>query len=524
MTTPCENFEINITETPDEVTVNVSSIGEKGDKGVKGDTGISGTAVYQGATGVQGDTGLGNTGITGATGIQGATGVKGDTGLGDTGITGSTGITGAGGALAYYGDFTDTTTQTNLDLTSGNPFTFNTEEEANGVSIVDGSKMTFPHAGTYLINFSAQITKTSGGTDLVYIWATKNGTALPDTAGQITLQGSDAGAIRAWSYIVTLIDNDNLELWWHSADSTVIMKAIPSSTPGIPDVPSASISAQQVMYTIEGATGITGGTGIQGSTGAHGDTGIQGSTGVTGATGATGIQGDTGIQGSTGTPSTVQGNTGIQGATGIEGATGIQGTLGGFSIIYTFETETVVDPSLGCIRLNHATPGLATFMYVSETDKYSNGVDAFLDTLQVGDMIRIFHTLDLAEYAIYEVAGTFTSAGTYDPIPVTYVTGSGALLDGMELGLSTAVKGDRGDKGDTGVQGDTGITGGTGIQGNTGIQGDTGIQGNTGVYGNTGIQGGTGIQGSTTRVSLEVQVFRGILESKGIRVSKEIRV
>ena len=87
--TPCENFEINIEETPENVTLNIvqdndeveieiSSIGTKGDKGPMGDTGI------QGDTGIKGDTGThGDTGVIGATGIQGIPGTtvgKGDTG------------------------------------------------------------------------------------------------------------------------------------------------------------------------------------------------------------------------------------------------------------------------------------------------------------------------------------------------------------------------------------------------------------------------------------------------------------
>ena len=112
----------------------------------------------------------GSTGFTGATGFSGATGLTGATGTGFTGATGFIGATGAGGVISYYGAFYDDTTQTNVYGATGfNYFKYDQTYESNGVVVngLDNTKVTVPSTGTYNIQFSAVLSKTTANSATV---------------------------------------------------------------------------------------------------------------------------------------------------------------------------------------------------------------------------------------------------------------------------------------------------------------------------------------------------------------------
>lgn len=225
-----------------------------------------------------------------------------------------------------------------------------------------------------------------------------------------------------------------------------------------------------------GGTGMTGTTGVIGSTGNSGATGNQGSTGGVGGTGVTGTTGNQGYLGATG----ATGLTGIQGVTGSTGLTGNQGNLGAtgptgltgvlapgntgmtgatgptLDIIYQFDTTLSGNPASGFVRLDNATPSLATFVYISEFDIYAVGVDTWIDLLT--DKIKIQSLVTPSKFHLFQVAGTFTSTGSpsYDPIPVTWMAGSGTFSNNEPIGVFGTV---------AGVTGATGPTGPTGIPG-----------------------------------------------------------
>jgi len=172
----------------------------------------------------------------------------------------------------------------------------------------------------------------------------------------------------------------------------------------------------------------------------------------TGATGVSGInvvsgyvwyRGDTGPTGLTGV--LAPGNTGMTGATGP--------TL---DIIYQFDTTLSGNPASGFVRLDNATPSLATFVYISEFDIYAVGVDTWIDLLT--DKIKIQSLVTPSKFHLFQVAGTFTSTGSpsYDPIPVTWMAGSGTFSNNEPIGVFGTV---------AGVTGATGPTGPTGIPG-----------------------------------------------------------
>ncbi len=262
------------------------SQGEQGSTGTQGIQGPTGTQGIQGPTGSQGEQGF--QGFTGSQGEQGPTGAQ-----GIQGPTGPLGQTGAGGALGYYGSFYDTTTQYNTGgLGTINKIRLNTTSEARGISIVDGTKVTFAYPGTYNIQFSIQADKDDSNQDTFSLWPSINGNPVPDSNTDFTLNTNNARSVAAWNFLFTFNANDYFELNWSSDDNQVYFPYIgPQTVPTRPAIPSVILTAQQVMYLQVGPTGSTGPTG---ATGTQGSTGPQGNTGPTGSTGAQGIQGPTG--------------------------------------------------------------------------------------------------------------------------------------------------------------------------------------------------------------------------------------
>ena len=175
----------------------------------------------------------------------------------------------------------------------------NSTAEASGFSIVSNSRITAAFAGTYNIQFSAQLEHLGGGGSggVVNIWFRKNGTDIADSNTGVAITSSAKYSVPAWNFVITLVANDYIEIMW-STDNTSIQLTQEVITGSQPAVPSVIATVTQVMYTQLGPTGPTGPTG---STGLTGPTGPTGSTGATGATGPTGPTGATPVvAGSTG--------------------------------------------------------------------------------------------------------------------------------------------------------------------------------------------------------------------------------
>jgi hypothetical protein len=199
--------------------------GIKGDTGEKGDTGLQG---IKGDTGAQGPQGLiGNTGPAGSTGAQGPQGIQGIQGI-------------PGSMSAYYGNFYSTAVQTNPVARGVNAMTFNGTPDAVGVSIESSSRIKVANAGTYNLQFSAQVEKTDSGNDSIDIWLAKNGNNVAWSNTRLWLYGNGDKHVAAWNFVVTLAANEYVQLYWSSPDADVRLYAEPESTvptrPGIPSV------------------------------------------------------------------------------------------------------------------------------------------------------------------------------------------------------------------------------------------------------------------------------------------------
>lgn len=138
-----------------------------------------------------------------------------------------------------YGSFYDTTTQTAAAINTAYAMTFNTTDLSNGVTRGSPtSRIYVDRSNVYNVQFSAQLDKTAGGVGLIWIWLRKNGTNVPDSAGQIRIQGNNAETLAAWNYIIQLNAGDYIELMWEVDDTSVQILYDPATAvhPAIPSV------------------------------------------------------------------------------------------------------------------------------------------------------------------------------------------------------------------------------------------------------------------------------------------------
>lgn len=255
------------TGTPDEFLA--SLIGDPGQDGTDGADGLDGTNGINGTDGVDGAAGLsayelwvaqGNSGteddflasLVGQPGSNGTNGTNGKSAYqiwldaGNTGteadflasLKGDPGTCTPGSGLGYFGSFYDTTTQVNTAAI--NLMTFNNSDvHSDGVSISNGSRIVLAHPGTYNIQFSAQVTRLTGGHSAdIFIWLKQNGVDYPDSNTGITLQANGQRVVAAWNFFVTTTnENEYVELAWQSDEPSMELLAVPhNSMPGIPSV------------------------------------------------------------------------------------------------------------------------------------------------------------------------------------------------------------------------------------------------------------------------------------------------
>ena len=151
-----------------------------------------------------------------------------------------------------FGSFYDTTTQTAAAINTAYAMTFNTVDLSFGVTRGSPtSRIYVDRPNVYNIQFSAQMDKTAGGVGLIWIWLRKNGVNVPDSAGQIRIQGNNGEIMAAWNYLTQLNAGDYIEIMWEVDDTTVQILYDPATAvhPAVPSViltVSDNISAMEV--------------------------------------------------------------------------------------------------------------------------------------------------------------------------------------------------------------------------------------------------------------------------------------
>lgn len=141
-------------------------------------------------------------------------------------------------AAKSYGSFHDNTTQTAAAINTAYPIVFGSTDISSGVALgTPTSRVICSTTNAYNFQFSAQLRKASASAAKVWIWARKNGVDLTDTAGEITLAGSNAALIAAWNYVLPMTAGDYFELVW-ATDNTACQIIALTATAPVPGIPS----------------------------------------------------------------------------------------------------------------------------------------------------------------------------------------------------------------------------------------------------------------------------------------------
>lgn len=181
-----------------------------------------------------------------------SSGVPGPTGpTGPQGPAGPVGPQGANGGFGYYGSFYSTETQTASTSNEVLNITFNNTDLSNGVSIVDGYKITMANAGIYNIMYSAQLNKLVGaGQDAtINIWLKKNGinasNNVPSTDSRFEVDNDFRYIIGTVNYFVDANPGDFYVLAW--MPSIVQGRILYEGPNGVhPAIPSVLLTVNQV--------------------------------------------------------------------------------------------------------------------------------------------------------------------------------------------------------------------------------------------------------------------------------------
>jgi len=149
----------------------------------------------------------------------------------------------------YYGSFTSNVTQITKGANQINVMSADTTENNNGVILSANTKFVVQNSGTYNLQFSAQMSKTTNGNDVASIWFRKNGNDIPRS--NTTIHVLEAGGIKiglaAWNYVDTFNSGDYIEIAWSSPEATMQLLWQNTQTgPTRPVTPSLIVTLTQV--------------------------------------------------------------------------------------------------------------------------------------------------------------------------------------------------------------------------------------------------------------------------------------
>jgi hypothetical protein len=151
----------------------------------------------------------------------------------------------------YYGSFYSSLDQSASVNTATRTFCENTAD-ADGVTMELGdgstdSEITFANAGTYNIQFSAQMHNTGGGGagQSVIIWFRLNGNDIADSATKLVVPSNAPYVVAAWNFVSSVAAGDYIEIMFAVDNANIKLEHEPS-TALHPAIPSLIITAQQI--------------------------------------------------------------------------------------------------------------------------------------------------------------------------------------------------------------------------------------------------------------------------------------
>jgi hypothetical protein len=156
------------------------------------------------------------------------------------------------GITPAYGQFYSNISQTVASPNTEYRFVFNNTDLSSNVTLGTGasnSQIIINQLGLYNIQFSAQVDKALGGgtTASAYIWFKKNGTAVPSTAGFVTLD-QNLQVVQSWNILANVANvGDYYEIAYAASATVFSFPTIAGNvTVGYPASPSIIVTVTPV--------------------------------------------------------------------------------------------------------------------------------------------------------------------------------------------------------------------------------------------------------------------------------------
>ena len=150
------------------------------------------------------------------------------------------------GPNLYSATFFDTTTQNNGGATVANQVLINSTQGSNGFTLGPNNRINVLNAGTYYIDFAAQLSFTGGASSPynVTIWFTIDDVIVPNSAFTFTTTGAQNDqTLGRISDTVTLTAGQYIKFYWWSAVTGMKLLATAAGTnPTRPLSPSVNIT------------------------------------------------------------------------------------------------------------------------------------------------------------------------------------------------------------------------------------------------------------------------------------------
>lgn len=120
------------------------------------------------------------------------------------------------------GCYYDITTQSALSANTPTAMKFANIGFEQGVQLVSGNKIKVLNAGTFNLQFSAQLSRTTGGSaQQISIWFRVNGTDVGFSNTHTSVQANAGKLVASWNYFFDLFANDEIQIMY-SVSSTAI--------------------------------------------------------------------------------------------------------------------------------------------------------------------------------------------------------------------------------------------------------------------------------------------------------------
>lgn len=152
-----------------------------------------------------------------------------------------------------YGAFYDTTDQPFAVLGTPQAVSINSQYIANGVSIVDGTKITFANPGIYSLAFSLQVINPDNAVHSFDCWLKYNGNNYPNSTTRFDMAPRKNSGLP--SYLVANFEltgaaqnaGDYVEIYWNANSTQLSLEEFPAQvSPSIPETPSVIVNIHQI--------------------------------------------------------------------------------------------------------------------------------------------------------------------------------------------------------------------------------------------------------------------------------------